>query len=242
MSLIPSIDLRNGQVVRLQRGDDRKRTVYDVDPAEVLAGLVEAGVERAHIVDLDAAFGEPSQRTLLESLVASAPQLRIQVGGGLRDRESIEWALGCGCDRAVVTSLMVRDLGAFAALAEAHPRRLVAAVDIDGDRLRISGWTESAPWPWRLLTSELANLPIAAVLVTDIQRDGMLDGPNVDLVVDVARASGVSGIVSGGVRSADDIRLALQHSEIASVIVGKALFDGQLELAEAVAAAEESRQ
>lgn len=241
MALIPSIDLRDGKVVRLRRGDDRQRTVYDVDPVEVLAGFADAGVVRAHIVDLDAAFGEAPQRSLVEALVKSEPRLKIQVGGGLRDRAAVEWALGCGCDRAVVTSLMVRDLGAFAELAERHPLRMVAAVDIDGDRLRISGWTESAPWPWRVLASELAKLPIAAVLVTDIQRDGMLDGPNIDLVVDVARASQVPGIVSGGVSSLGDIRRAVQHAEVAGVIVGKALYDGRLTLTDALAAAGEGR-
>ena len=236
VQLLPAIDLRSGQVVRLERGDDERRTVYDADPGNVLRRYREAGVARIHVVDLDAAFGGPPQRGVVWELARRAVRGGIQLGGGLRDREAVEWAFAAGCERAVVTSLIERDFDVFADLCREHPRRMVAALDIDGGEVRLAGWTESADRSPAALCAELADLPVAAVLVTDISRDGMMQGPNIDLACRIGDLAGAPAILSGGVRSAADLEAAARRSEIEAAIVGRALYDGSLSLDEAIAA------
>ena len=236
VQLLPAIDLRGGQVVRLERGDDEWRTVYDADPGNVLRRYREAGVARIHVVDLDAAFGGPPQRGVVRELARRAVCGGIQLGGGLRDREAVEWAFAAGCERAVVTSLIVRDFDVFADLCREHPGRMVAALDIDGGEVRLAGWTESADRSPAALCAQLADLPVAAVLVTDISRDGMMQGPNIDLACRIGDLAGTPAILSGGVRSAADLEAAARRSGIEAAIVGRALYDGSLSLDEAIAA------
>ena len=264
VQLLPAIDLRGGQVVRLERGDDERRTVYDADPGNALRRYREAGVARIHVVDLDAAFGGPPQRVVVRELARRAAEVirapedgrtdcfargagsrrtgspnglgGIQLGGGLRDREAVEWAFAAGCERAVVTSLIVRDGGVFADLCREYPGRMVAALDIDGGEVRLAGWTESADRSPVALCAELADLPVAAVLVTDISRDGMMRGPNIDLACRIGDLAGAPAILSGGVRSAADLEAAARRPEIEAAIVGRALYDGSLGLDEALAA------
>ena len=236
VQLLPAIDLRGGQVVRLERGDDGRRTVYDADPGNALRRCREAGVSRIHVVDLDAAFGGAPQREVVEALVQQAAPTGIQLGGGLRDRESVEWAFAAGCERAVVTSLIVRDFDVFAGLCRDYPGRMVAALDIDRGEVRLAGWTESADRSPARLCEQLAGLPIAAVLVTDISRDGMMQGPNIDLACEIGAMAGAPAILSGGVRSAADLEAAARRPEIEAAIVGRALYDGSLTLGEALAA------
>ncbi len=260
MQLLPAIDLRRGQVVRLMRGDDARRTVYDADPGAALRRYREAGVARVHVVDLDAAFGGPPQRGVVERLArqapaaagkgskadveartssspsGAAPRAGIQLGGGLRDREAVEWAFAAGCERAVATSLVVRDFDAFADLCGDYPGRMVAALDMDGGEVRLAGWTESADRSPAALCAQLAGLPIAAVLVTDISRDGMMQGPNIDLACRIGDLAGAPAILSGGVRSAADLEAAARRPELEAAIVGRALYDGSLSLNEAIAA------
>ncbi len=236
MQLLPAIDLRGGQVVRLERGDDGRRTVYDADPGAALRRCREAGVSRIHVVDLDAAFGGAPQRELVGELARQAAPGSIQLGGGLRDRESVEWAFAAGCERAVVTSLIVRDFDVFAGLCRDFPGRMVAALDIDRGEVRLAGWTESADRSPAALCAQLTGLPIAAVLVTDISRDGMMQGPNIDLACEIGAMAGAPAILSGGVRSAADLEVAARRPELEAAIVGRALYDGSLTLDEALAA------
>ncbi len=235
MELIPSIDLRQGRVVRLLRGDDGRRTTYDVDPLDTVRGYAAAGAQRIHVVDLDAAFGEAPQRSLIEAMVRLPQAPPMQLGGGLRDRESVQWAFESGIDRVVVTSLLVRDFELFSRLATDSPGRMIAALDIDGDSLKLAGWTEVAEQPWPDFAARIEPLPLAAVLVTDIERDGTLAGPNVGLARRVARACSVGGLLSGGVRSLADLEEAREVPEIDGTIVGKALYDGAFTLADALA-------
>ena len=221
--------------MRLRRGLDAERTEYDVDPLETLLGYARLGIERVHVVDLDAAFGEASQRALLERLAGHADAPRIELGGGLRDRDAVRWAFDCGIERAVVTSMIVRDPEGFARLAEASPGRLVAALDVQDGKLRYAGWTASASRSLAEICADLRGLPLAAVLVTDIDRDGTLQGPNIDLAVSVAEQVGVGGLLSGGVRSLDDLALACREPRLSGAIVGKALYDGAIDLAAALA-------
>ncbi len=233
MELIPAIDLRHGRAVRLRQGDDARATVYDDDPVAVLEAYARAGVVRVHVVDLDAALGEAPQRELIERMAAVGAS--IQLGGGLRDREAIDWALGAGCDRVVIGSLVARDVETFRALAEERPGRLVPALDVAHGEVRIAGWKEGAGHQLGELCGRLMGAPCPAVLVTDVERDGMMTGPNLDLALRVARTSGVPALLSGGVHSLADLEAARQISEIAGAIVGRALYEGAFTVAEALA-------
>jgi phosphoribosylformimino-5-aminoimidazole carboxamide ribotide isomerase len=231
MELLPAIDLRGGRAVRLLQGDDSRATVYGDDPLAVLDGYIQAGATRVHVVDLDATFGEPPQRELIGQMAIRG---LVQLGGGLRDRDAIRWALEAGCDRVVVGSLVARDIEEFRALALEHPGKIVPALDIENGEVRIAGWTEGTPWRLPELCVRLRGLPCPAVLVTDVERDGMLSGPNFDLSRRVAMASGIPSLLSGGVRSLDDLRAAREIPEIAGAIVGRALYEGIFTIEEAL--------
>jgi phosphoribosylformimino-5-aminoimidazole carboxamide ribotide isomerase len=233
MKLIPAIDLRRGRAVRLRQGDEFRETVYGDDPLSVLASFARAGVERVHLVDLDAALGEAPQRDLVERMVGTGT--KIQLGGGLRDGEAIDWALAAGCERAVIGSLVARDVEGFRALAQERPGRLVPALDVGDGEVRVSGWKERAPRSLGELCGQLMGLPCPAVLVTDIERDGMMSGPNLDLALRVARTSGLPALLSGGVRGLADLESACQIPEIAGAVVGRALYEGAFTVEEAMA-------
>jgi phosphoribosylformimino-5-aminoimidazole carboxamide ribotide isomerase len=236
VELLPAIDLRRGRVVRLVRGEDGERRTYDVDPLQALQRYGDAGVARVHVVDLDAAFGEPPQRELIAGLAKQRGGVpRIELGGGLRDRDAVEWAFAAGVERAVVTSMLVRDFALFEGLARAHPGRLVAALDLHHGVLRHSGWTAAATRPIDEVCRDLRALPLAAVLVTDIDRDGTMEGPNLELACRLARLAEAPAILSGGVRSLEDLERARAAPEIAEVIVGRALYDGAIDLRRAIA-------
>ena len=231
MDLLPAIDLRHGKAVRLQQGDARRETVYSDDPAALLDRFDAARVFRVHVVDLDAAFGEPPQRELIARMAQRMP---IQLGGGLRDRTAIEWALDAGCDRVVLGSLVARDPQAFGELAAAFPGRLVPALDIEKGEVRIAGWTEGARHSLADLCALLKPFPCPAVLVTDVERDGMMTGPNLELTAQVARDTGLPGLLSGGVHRLEDLEAARKIPEIGGVIVGRALYEGAFTVEEAV--------
>ena len=233
--LIPSIDLRGGQVVRLLKGDDKQRTVYEREPRQLLEHFAAAGIRIVHIVDLDAAFGEAPQRQLITELVRNAP-VALELGGGLRDRESIAWALDAGCERVVLGSMVARQTDDFLALCDAFPDRLVPAVEVKDGALKVAGWVESAPIGLDELCGRLRGAPCPAVLVTDVSRDGTLQGPNVDLAEQVAEACQMGALVSGGVRSAADLQLAAGRERVAGVIFGRAFYEGKFTIDEAVAA------
>lgn len=236
MQLIPAIDLRQGQVVRLRHGDDGQRTTYGLDPRRVLADFAAAGITLVHVVDLDAAFGEAPQRELIAELTAVGPA--IELGGGLRDAASVAWALDeAACQRVVLGSMVVRDFDGFAALARRHTGRLVPALETAAGKLRIAGWTEESDLDVGAVARRLGELPCPAILVTDVDRDGTLSGPNFELCRRVAADAGLPVLMSGGVHRLDDLATAARYPEIAGAIVGKALYDGVFSLEEAMAAA-----
>ncbi|HEV7785597.1 MAG TPA: 1-(5-phosphoribosyl)-5-[(5-phosphoribosylamino)methylideneamino] imidazole-4-carboxamide isomerase, partial [Thermoanaerobaculia bacterium] len=212
MELIPAIDLRHGRAVRLRQGDDARATVYGDDPVAVLAAYARAGVPRVHVVDLDAALGEAPQRELVARMAAL--EIKIQLGGGLRDREAIDWALTAGCDRVVIGSLVARDVEGFRRLALARPGRLVPALDVERGEVRIAGWKEGASQSLGEICGRLMGTPCPAVLVTDVERDGMMTGPNFDLARRAGRATGIPALVSGGVHSLADLETARALPEV----------------------------
>src|SRR5579864_8608141 len=250
MDLLPAIDLRHGRVVRLRQGDDSRTTEYAGDPLAVAASFAAAGARRIHVVDLDAALGEPPQRALIERLAAAlatgggnggraaragGARASLQLGGGLRDRAAVEWALAAGCERVVLGSLPARDPAAFGELARAFPGRTVPALEVAGGELRVAGWTQAAGSPLAEICARLRGLPCPAVLVTDVERDGMLCGPNLDLARRIAIDTGLPALLSGGVRSLADLAAAAALPEIAGAVLGRALYEGRIDLAAALA-------
>lgn len=235
--LLPAIDLRGGKVVRLTQGDADRATVYGDDPEAVLRSFAAAGVGRAHVVDLDAALGDGAQHDLLARLCAvpAGERPEIQLGGGLRDAEAVRAALDGGVERAVVGSWVARDPDGFAALAQELPGRLVPALDVRRGEVRVSGWTEGAGVPPAALAARLAELPCPAILVTDVERDGTMQGPNVVLARRVGELSGIPALVSGGVRSLDDLEAAVAAPGVGGAVVGRALYEGAVDLAAALA-------
>jgi phosphoribosylformimino-5-aminoimidazole carboxamide ribonucleotide (ProFAR) isomerase len=161
--------------------------------------------------------------------------ISVQLGGGLRDESAIAEALAAGCERAVVGSLVARRPERFAELARAYPGRLVPALDVERGEVRIAGWTERAPTSLADLAAALRGLPCPAVLVTDVERDGMMVGPNLELACRVASLSGLPALLSGGVKDLRDLEAARRRPEIAGAIVGRALYEGAFGLAEALA-------
>ncbi len=240
MRLFPAIDLRHGKVVRLTQGDDGRRTSYGVDPSGALREYAAAGISLVHVVDLDAALGEAPQRELITALVESGQDdCGIELGGGLGDAGAVSWALGAGCERVVLGSIVARDTGAFAKIARAFPGRVVPAIEVAAGKLRVAGWKEEADVTVSEVCRRLRGLPCPAVLVTDVERDGTLAGPNLDLARRVATGSGIPALLSGGVRSLEDLRAAARTPEIAAAIVGKALYEGLFTVAEALEACAE---
>ena len=239
LDLLPAVDLRRGQVVRLRQGDDERRTVYGENPLAALDSFAAAGARWVHIVDLDAAFGEPPQRSLIERLSVRAQEhgLGLELGGGLRDRSAVAWALGAGCTRVIVGSLLARDFEAFTALVQEFPDRIVPGLDFKDGLLAVSGWTETADLDVARLGVLLQGLPCPAALVTDVARDGELTGPNFALALAVARATGIPVLLSGGVHTLSDLRRAVEIPEITGAVVGRALYDGTFSLAEALTVA-----
>ena len=251
MDLLPAIDLRHGRVVRLRQGDDSRTTEYASDPLAVAAAFAAAGVRRIHVVDLDAALGEPPQRALIARLAAAlaagvdgdgssaartgGARVAVQLGGGLRDRAAVEWALAAGCERVVLGSLPARDPAAFGELARAFPGRTVPALEVAGGEARVAGWTQAAGISLDEICARLRGLPCPAVLVTDVERDGMLCGPNLDLARRIAAATGLPALLSGGVRSLADLAAAAAFPEIAGAVLGRALYEGGIDLAAALA-------
>src|SRR5579864_6970885 len=247
MELLPAIDLRRGRVVRLRQGDDARAKEYAGYPLAVAAGFAAAGVRRIHVVDLDAALGEPPQRDLVARLVAAlragaaagdgaAPgRVGVQLGGGLRGRADVEWALAVGCERVLMGSVAARDPEAFATLAHAFPGLVLPALEVAGGELRVAGWTQAAGSSLDEVCARLRGLPCPAVLVTDVERDGMMSGPNFELTLRVAAATGLPALISGGVRSLADLAAAAALPAVAGAVLGRALYEGQIDLPAALA-------
>jgi phosphoribosylformimino-5-aminoimidazole carboxamide ribotide isomerase len=237
--VIPAIDLLGGKAVRLLRGDRGSATVYADRPAELAAEWIAAGAERLHVVDLEGAFtGAPVARAGIESIVsaAAAAGVPVQVGGGLRDRAAVEAALSAGARWAVLGTAAVRRPDLVRELCQAFPQRIIAAVDARDGVVAIEGWTEAATVRAEELGARAAEWGAAALLYTDVARDGTGDGPAVEATAALAHAVAVPVIASGGIGSLADLR-ALAGAGIAMTVVGRALLEKRFTVAEAREAA-----
>lgn len=238
MQIIPAIDLREGRIVRLIQGDPSRETRYSQDPAAVAQEWERRGAPRLHLVDLDGALeGSPANQRALGAILR-AIRIPAEVGGGLRSLEKVKAVLDLGAAVAVLGTAAIRDPGFLNAACTAFPGRVALGLDARGGMLAVSGWTEATTVRAVALAEQVSDLPLAAIIYTDIQRDGMLGGPDLEGLLAVATATGHPVIASGGICSPEDIRAlkALKPHGIAGAIIGKALYDGRLTLEAALAA------
>jgi phosphoribosylformimino-5-aminoimidazole carboxamide ribotide isomerase len=237
MLAIPAIDLLAGQAVRLAEGDPARKTVYAADPAVKLREFIRAGARRVHLVDLDGAFaGRPVQVDLIRALAGEAHALgaEVEVGGGLRDRAAVEAALATGADYAVIGTLAVREPDTAQALCREHAGRVIVAIDARDGWVAIAGWRELSKVPAAALARAAASWGAAALLYTDVSRDGLQVGAAVDQTAALQRGVEIPVIASGGVGSLADLD-ALRRQGVHAVILGRALYEGSFTLEEALA-------
>ena len=241
MSLIvfPAIDLKGGQVVRLAEGDMDRATVYGDDPAAQAMLFAEAGAQHLHVVDLDGSFaGHAVNADAVESIVRTFPG-HVQLGGGIRNRASVERWFELGVSRIVIGTAALKDPDFVKEVARDFPGGIVVAVDARDGFVATDGWAEKSDMEVLDLARRFEDAGVAALLFTDVGRDGMLKGCNVQATVDLARATDIPVIASGGVAGIGDIRMLAIHAVdgIEGVITGRALYDGRLDLATAIALA-----
>lgn len=239
MLVIPAIDLKGGQVVRLSQGDPLRQTAYSTDPIAMARRWEEEGASILHMVDLDGAFSGTPQQLSVVAKVAQSIKIPVQLGGGLRSLAALEQAFASGIERAIIGTAAIEDEGFLIEAASRYPGRIILGIDAKNGKVAVRGWAADTD----LLASDLAirsaDLPLAAIIYTDIERDGMLTGPNVDALRRMAQAARHPIIASGGVATLDDLtRLAkLEPTYIIGALVGKALYEGRFSLKEAIAAA-----
>lgn len=237
MDLFPAIDLKDGQCVRLLRGEMADATVFNDDPGAQAAAFVAAGCRWLHIVDLNGAFaGQPVNGAAVEAILAAAGGVPVQLGGGIRNRETIEVWLERGIARVILGTAAVRDPTLVREAAKSHPGRVAVGIDARGGRVAVEGWAETTETDATELARQFEDAGVAAIIYTDIDRDGAMQGPNVAATAALAEAVSIPVIASGGVSSLDDLR-ALRDcgAPLAGAISGRALYDGRIDLAEAVA-------
>ncbi|EIZ78900.1 phosphoribosylformimino-5-aminoimidazole carboxamide ribotide isomerase [Novosphingobium sp. Rr 2-17] len=240
MIVFPAIDLKQGQVVRLAEGDMARATVYGDDPAAQATLFAEAGSQHLHVVDLDGSFaGRAENREAVEAILKVFPG-DVQLGGGIRTREAVAGWFDLGVARVVMGTAALKDPQFVKDMAREYPGGVVVAVDARDGMVATEGWAEVSDVSIVDMAHRFEDAGVASLLFTDIGRDGMLKGCNIEATVDLARRTNLPVIASGGVKGIEDIRLLALHARdgIEGVITGRALYDGRLDLAAAIELAE----
>jgi phosphoribosylformimino-5-aminoimidazole carboxamide ribotide isomerase len=231
--VIPAIDILGGRCVRLVRGDFDHPKVYSDDPADVAEQFAVAGAEHVHVVDLDAARGSGDNRRVIEPIVRRG-DLKVQVAGGVRTAETVDAWLAAGAHAVVMGTAAVRDPRLLERCANRHPARVLTALDVRNDKAAVSGWTQTEPVMIGALLGRWDSLPLAGVVVTSIDKDGTLGGPDLKTLARARAMTSLPLLYSGGVTSLEDItRVAAAGAK--AVIVGKALYEGKFTLEQALA-------
>ena len=236
MILYPAIDLKDGHCVRLLRGDMDKATVFGTDPAAQARAFADAGCEWLHLVDLNGAFaGKPVNADAVQNILA-AISVPCQMGGGIRDMATIESWLDKGLARVILGTVAVENPGLVREAARAFPGRIAVGIDARSGRVATRGWAEETDVNATDLARRFEDAGVAALIYTDIDRDGAMQGPNIDATADLARAVTIPVIASGGVASMADLIALRDTGTISGAISGRALYDGAINLPEALAA------
>ena len=236
MILYPAIDLKDGQAVRLVRGEMDQATVFNTDPAAQARSFQDAGSTWLHLVDLNGAFaGQPVNGAAVEAILA-ATDVPAQLGGGIRDMETIEMWLTRGIARVILGTVAVENPALVRQAAAAFPGQIAVGIDARKGRVATKGWAEETDVMVTNLARQFEDAGVAAIIYTDIDRDGAMGGPNVQATADLARATTIPVIASGGVSSLADLIALRDTGVIAGAISGRALYDGALDLGQALAA------
>jgi phosphoribosylformimino-5-aminoimidazole carboxamide ribotide isomerase len=234
--LFPAIDLKGGNCVRLQQGDMARATVFHRDPAEQAVAFERAGFEYLHIVDLDGAFaGKPVNRYAVERILEST-NIPVQLGGGIRDLATVEGWLEKGVNRVIIGTAAVRDPELVKQAAALDPARVAVGLDARDGKVAVQGWAEMSELSVLDIARRFEDAGVAAIIYTDIARDGMLQGLNLDATIALAEAVSIPVIASGGLASLDDVKAMLEPraKKLEGAIAGRALYDGRLNAAEAL--------
>ena len=237
MLIIPAIDLRNGRCVRLSQGRKDAATIYDSDPIAVAKDFERDGAELIHVVDLDGAFGEGRQSRNIGLRVIQSVSVPVQFGGGLREVRDVDEMINAGASRVVIGTLAAESPSILEELVTKFDDRIVVGIDARDGEVRTRGWESRGKILAVDLARRVAQVGVKRIVYTDVSRDGMLSGPNIEQTVSIARESGLRVTASGGISSLADIerlRAASDGTEVDSVIVGKALYEGRFTLKEAL--------
>jgi len=235
--LFPAIDLKNGEAVRLQQGDMARATVFNRDPAAQAQAFAALGFEWLHLVDLDGAFAGKPVNALAVAAILKAVKIPVQLGGGIRSLGTIEAWLNEGIARVILGTAAVRDPDLVKAAARKYPGKIAVGIDARAGKVAVSGWAEETLLEAAQLARLFEDNGIAAIIYTDVERDGMLQGLNLDATIALADAVKIPVIASGGFASLDDVRALLRPRarKLAGAIAGRALYDGRLDAKEALA-------
>jgi phosphoribosylformimino-5-aminoimidazole carboxamide ribotide isomerase len=235
--LFPAIDLKNGQCVRLQQGDMARATVFNLDPAAQAATFERQGFGYLHIVDLDGAFaGKPQNADAVEGILKTV-KMPVQLGGGIRDMATLEAWLAKGIARVIIGTAAVRDPSFVKEAAKKYPGRVAVGLDARDGKVAVEGWAETSTVTALEIAQRFEDAGVAAIIFTDIARDGLLKGLNLDATIALAEAISIPVIASGGLASIDDVKALLtpRAKKLEGAISGRALYDGRIDPAEALA-------
>jgi len=236
--LFPAIDLKDGRCVRLRQGDMAQATIFNEDAAAQAAAFEAQGFEWLHVVDLNGAFAGRSVNDLAIRKILSAIKMPVQLGGGIRDAAAIEAWLEAGVRRVILGTVAVREPALVKHAAKAFPGRIAVGIDARDGMVAVEGWAETSSLSATELASRFEDAGVAAIIFTDIARDGMLQGVNVAATAALARAVSIPVIASGGVSGVEDIKQLMKSgAPIAGAVIGRALYDGRIDPAQALAAA-----
>ncbi|HTO62489.1 MAG TPA: 1-(5-phosphoribosyl)-5-[(5-phosphoribosylamino)methylideneamino]imidazole-4-carboxamide isomerase [Bradyrhizobium sp.] len=237
MILFPAIDLKNGQCVRLEQGDMARATVFNLDPAAQARSFAAQGFEYLHVVDLDGAFaGKPMNAHAVEAMLKTVT-MPVQLGGGIRDLKTVEAWLGKGVARVIIGTAAVRDPDFVKRAARTFPGRVAVGLDARDGKVAVEGWAETSEITALDIAKRFEDAGVAAIIFTDIARDGLLRGLNLDATIALADRITIPVIASGGLASIEDVKamLAPQAKRLAGAIAGRALYDGRLDPSAALA-------
>ena len=243
MILFPAIDLKNGEAVRLQQGDMARATVFSHNPAAQAHAFAEQGFTHLHLVDLDGAFaGKPVNAAAVERILA-AVKIPVQLGGGIRDRTTIDAWLDKGVARVIVGTAAVRDPALVKAAARAYPGRVAVGLDARDGKIAVEGWSKTSRLSALDVARRFEDAGVAAIVYTEVNRDGMLEGLNLDATIALAEEISLPVIASGGLASLVDVRALLEPraQKLEGAIAGRALYDGRLDPAAALALLRQAR-
>ncbi|MHC4482002.1 MAG: 1-(5-phosphoribosyl)-5-[(5-phosphoribosylamino)methylideneamino]imidazole-4-carboxamide isomerase [Planctomycetota bacterium] len=237
MYIIPAIDLIKGKCVRLIQGEYDRQITYQDDPVKQVKECSSAGAQWLHIIDLEGAkVGRPVNTDSVKA-IANLKLLKIELGGGIRDEDAIRQMLDMGVERVIIGTKAVSDFEWFSRMAEKFTGKIVLGLDARGSKVATDGWTQDSPQNLLEFATEAAKLPLAAIIYTDIARDGMMTGPNLERTKALVEAVDLPVIASGGVKDLADIKRVAELG-VEAVVVGRSLYEGTLNLADAIKAAD----